>query len=171
MAFAGFASIVAVLGQRKTRDHPRTDAFRIRGLLESSLVVVAFSLLPYVLARIFSHELSAWRLSSGLFAMAGGVSFLSIVLRRRLVADLPSPLGLRITIFLLYLAPLPVLLLISLNVVGEGSPGIYLLCLPSHLLAMVKTCANECRANPFSLMYRQHRHWGEAHHLVSRMTR
>ncbi len=62
VAFAGFASIVAVLGQRTTRDHPLTDAFRLRGLLESSLVVVAFSLLPYVLVRISSHELSAWRL-------------------------------------------------------------------------------------------------------------
>ena len=135
VAFAGFASIVAVLGQRTTRDHPRTDAFRLRGLLESSLVVVAFSLLPYVLGRVFSHELSAWRLSSGLFAIAGGVSFLSILQRRRLVADLPAPLGLRITIILLYLAPLPVLLLISLGIVGEGSAGLYLLCLLSYLLA------------------------------------
>ena len=35
----------------------------------------------------------------------------------------------------LYLAPLPVLLLISLGIVGEGSAGPYLLCLLSYLLA------------------------------------
>jgi len=104
-------------------------------VLESSLVVVAFSLLPYVLGRVSSHELAAWRLSSGLFAIAGGVSFLSILQRRLVVADLPAPLGLRITIIILYLAPLPVLLLISLGIVGEGSAGLYLLCLLSYLLA------------------------------------
>jgi hypothetical protein len=135
VAFAGFASIVAVLGQRTTRDHPLIDAFRLRGLLECSLVVVAFSLLPYVLVRIAPNELSAWRLSSGLFAVAGGLIFLSIFLRRRLVADIPTPLGLRTTIFFLYLAPLPPLLLISLGVVREAAAGLYLLCLLSYLLA------------------------------------
>ena len=135
VAFAGFASIVAVLGQRTTRDHPLIDAFRLRGLLECSLAVVAFSLLPYVLVRISPNELLAWRLSSGLFAVVGALLMLSILLRRRAVADLPVPAVLRIAVLLLHTTPLPALLLISLGVVVEGAAGLYLLCLVSYLLA------------------------------------
>jgi hypothetical protein len=135
VAFAGFASIVGVLGRRTTRDHPLIDAFRLRGLLECSLVVVCFSLLPYALIRSFPTELAAWRLSSALFAVAGGLSFLSIFKRRKLVEGIPVSLGLRGTIFLLYLLPLPTLLFISLGSAGEGGVGLYLLCLLSYLLA------------------------------------
>ena len=90
VAFAGFASIVAVLGQRSTRDHPRLDASRLRGLLECSLVVVAFSLFPYAATRFFANDPAAWRLSGGLFAaVALGVAF-GMLTRRRQFSGFPA---------------------------------------------------------------------------------
>jgi len=46
VAFVGFSSLVSLLGRRTSRDDPRLDAIRMRGLIESSLLVVAFSLTP-----------------------------------------------------------------------------------------------------------------------------
>jgi hypothetical protein len=60
---------------------------------------------------------------------------LSIFRRSRIVAGIPVPLGVRIMVFVFYLSPIPILLLISLGAVGEGGPGLYLLCLLSYLLA------------------------------------
>ena len=50
VAFAGFASLVGVLGQRTSADDPRVIGVRMRGMLLSSLMVVAFSLFPILLA-------------------------------------------------------------------------------------------------------------------------
>ncbi len=44
VAFAGFASLVGVLGQRSSADDPRVIGLRMRGMLLSSLMVVAFSI-------------------------------------------------------------------------------------------------------------------------------
>ena len=70
VAFAGFASLVSIIGNRRARDAPKVDAARIRSMLEASLLVAAFSLVP-----ILSHEAglsvsSSWRVSSAMFATA-----------------------------------------------------------------------------------------------------
>ena len=111
------------------------DAFRLRGLLECSLVVVAFSLAPYALARLWPDDLTAWRLSSGLFFVAGTVVTLAMSFRWRLIANIPAPLAMRLAIVALYLIPLPPLLLTAIGCFGAHSPAIYLLCLLSYLLA------------------------------------
>jgi hypothetical protein len=71
VAFAGFASLVSILGRRSSRDSPVVQAARLRGLIVSSLVVVAFSFLPFVPHRFGSSEPAVWRLSSAVFALAG----------------------------------------------------------------------------------------------------
>ncbi len=132
VAFAGFASIVAVLGQRATRDHPRLDAFRLRGLLECSLAVAAFSLLPYAIARSTGDEPLAWRLCAATFLVVGLLLIWSTGARRRSIEDIPVTAGIRVAILILYLAPLPALAAVSLGLAG---PGVYLLCLVSYLFA------------------------------------
>jgi hypothetical protein len=135
VGFAGFASIVAVLGQRSTRDHPRLDAFRLRGLLECSLLVVAFSLIPYVASRFWAGDATAWRLSSGLFFVAGTAVTAATRARYRSIAHIPTPMGMRLAVTALHLVPLPALLLTAIGIFGDRSGAIYLLCLLSYLLA------------------------------------
>ena len=49
VAFVGFASLVAILGQRSSKDDPRMISARMRGMVLFSLLAVAFSLLPAIL--------------------------------------------------------------------------------------------------------------------------
>ncbi len=51
VAFAGFASLVGILGQRSSRDDPRVLGVRMRGMILFSLLAVAFSLVPFAFHR------------------------------------------------------------------------------------------------------------------------
>ena len=46
IGLAGFASLVAVVGQRQGRDSRELDVSRLRGMLELSLIVTGFALIP-----------------------------------------------------------------------------------------------------------------------------
>ncbi|MCH7644545.1 MAG: hypothetical protein IH974_06875 [Myxococcales bacterium] len=83
VAFAGFASLVTILGRRSSRADPRIVAMRFRGMLTNSLLVVAFSMIPLVLFRYGLRESVVWRLSSALLALAGGINFLALLLHAR----------------------------------------------------------------------------------------
>ena len=84
VAFAGFASIVGILGQRSASSPRRLNAFRMRVMLLHSLVVVAFSLVPFLIHSYGVQEETVWRASSGLYVIA---SMLMVVpLARRLRA-------------------------------------------------------------------------------------
>lgn len=69
-AFAGFASLVTILGQRTPGDDVRVSSLRMRAMVLYSLLVVAFALVPFVLNRYGLPELVVWRVSSVLFAIA-----------------------------------------------------------------------------------------------------
>ena len=85
VAFAGFASLVGVLGQRKSADDPRVIGLRMRGMLLSSLMVVAFSIFPILLTRYGASPDLTWRTSSlALFA----VTRLETRSRQRQISDL-----------------------------------------------------------------------------------
>ena len=83
VAFAGFASLVTILGRRSSQANPRIVAMRFRGMLTNSLLVVAFSMIPLVLFRYGLPETVVWRVSSALLALAGGINFLALVLHAR----------------------------------------------------------------------------------------
>ena len=70
VAFAGFASLVGILGQRSARDDPRVLGARMRGMVLFSLLAVFFALLPILLARYGLDDVLVWRTSSALFAFA-----------------------------------------------------------------------------------------------------
>ncbi len=71
VAFAGFASLVSILGRRSSRDSPVVQAARLRVLIISSLLVVAFAFFPVVPHRLGASDPAVWRISSGVFATAG----------------------------------------------------------------------------------------------------
>lgn len=64
VAFAGFASLVGILGQGTSADDPRVIGVRMRGMLLSSLMVVGFSIFPILLARYGLSVDVIWTASS-----------------------------------------------------------------------------------------------------------
>ena len=69
MAFAGFASLVGILG----RTSEAIDASRFLGMVRTSLLVTGFSLLPAVAISAGTPSASAWRLSGALFFVIAGL--------------------------------------------------------------------------------------------------
>ena len=66
VAFAGFASLVGMLGQRTSADDPRVLGFRMRAMLLTSLIVVAFSIFPVVLVRYGGSQGFIWITTSSI---------------------------------------------------------------------------------------------------------
>ena len=64
VAFAGFASLVGILGQPHSVDAATMNAVRLRAMLESALVALIFSLVPF-LPYLFGYGAQvAWRISA-----------------------------------------------------------------------------------------------------------
>ena len=68
IAFAGFASIVGVLGQRGGGCWDAEDTFRLWLMIESSLATLFFSLLPFSLHYFSLVDTTVWGVSSGAMA-------------------------------------------------------------------------------------------------------
>lgn len=66
VAFAGFASLVSILGRGTSDADPRVLSLRMRAMLISSLLVVGFSLVPVILHSYGAGPSMSWRASSGL---------------------------------------------------------------------------------------------------------
>jgi hypothetical protein len=69
IAFAGFTSVVAVLGRRATGDWAEIDRFRLSQMLSSSLATLLLSLLPLILAHLHLSERATWGWASVVLAM------------------------------------------------------------------------------------------------------
>lgn len=70
VAFAGFASLLGLLGQRSSRDDPRVLGARMRAMIFFSLGAVAFAMLPLILASYGLTEATVWRTGSVLLLAA-----------------------------------------------------------------------------------------------------
>ncbi len=131
IAFAGFASLVGILGQRYSSDDPRVSGTRMRGMIVFSLIAVAFSLLPFVVRKYGFEEATVWKLSSGLFFLAflgAGVWVARVVGRLRrldLVGRRVNPLICTIP----FLGAITGTVLLGLNTVVSSprvAPAVYL---------------------------------------------
>ena len=69
IAFAGFTSIVGVLGQRGVGFWDAEDSFRLWLMIESSLATLLFSLMPFSLYYFHLAETTVWGVSSGAMAI------------------------------------------------------------------------------------------------------
>ena len=68
IGLAGFASLVTVIGHRQGRDSRELDVSRLRGMLELSLIVTGFALIPHIPHQAGMSEALVWQSCSGLFA-------------------------------------------------------------------------------------------------------
>lgn len=64
VAFAGFASLVSILGRGTSLDDPRVLSVRMRAMLLTSLLVVAFSLFPILVFGYGANLGVVWVVSS-----------------------------------------------------------------------------------------------------------
>ncbi len=69
IAFAGFASIVAVLGRRDGGGWPTEDVDRFWVMIEYSLGALFFALIPFALFHLGVREPALWKLASALIAV------------------------------------------------------------------------------------------------------
>ena len=70
VAFAGFASPVAVIGERQGRDASRWDAARVEGMPQFTLLTGGLALLPFVPFQAGLSDVATWRLCAGIFAVS-----------------------------------------------------------------------------------------------------
>ena len=125
VAFAGFASLVSIIGRRRGRDAPKIDADRIQGMLEASLLVAAFAIIP-----ILGHEAGlsisvAWQASAGLFAVSVAI-IVALQIRRLLAAPdygYRPPLHWRASAFATWFACLGALSATAIGIVENGAFG------------------------------------------------
>ena len=83
IALAGFASLVAIIGQRQSRDSPAVQAGRLRAMLESSLLTGAACVIPLVAAKFPMPLAAVWRGSSAAFMVGIALLFAHQIRRRR----------------------------------------------------------------------------------------
>ncbi len=83
VAFAGFASIVGILGRRSASSPDQLAALRMGKMLVHSLTVVAFSLVPHLLHSYGIDGEVVWRASSGFWLIVSGFVGVSIAVRVR----------------------------------------------------------------------------------------
>jgi hypothetical protein len=87
IGLAGFASLVAVVGHRQGRDSRELDVARLRSMLEMSLLVACFALIPHIPHQAGLSEALVWQSCSGLFAVVAAA--FTIYGIRRLILSLP----------------------------------------------------------------------------------
>jgi hypothetical protein len=139
VAFAGFASLVSVLGSTSSHEHPLVQSIRFRGMVVLSLTVLAFSLVPFVPMSLGVSPLTSWRISSALF-LVGGVSSLFAGLRQISTARAAgvSPVrGTAVRRAVVFGSEGVALLLLGSNVLGftaAVAAGVYLTALLLFLL-------------------------------------
>jgi hypothetical protein len=78
VAFAGFAAIAGVIGNRQTASEHH-DFERLRGVVVASIVVVVAALVPIVLWRFGLADESVWRLASGIALIINLLGLVQVV--------------------------------------------------------------------------------------------
>jgi glucan phosphoethanolaminetransferase (alkaline phosphatase superfamily) len=145
VAFAGFASIVAIFQVRWTREDVPFDLFRFWVMLAFSLATLLFALLPFLLHFLGLSDDATWRSCSALlalFVVANGV-FIGNLVRRRVPTVVSSlTRSLNIGANTTYAVTLISQITNLLGVLGRPGFGLYLLGL---LLILVGAGVNFVR--------------------------
>jgi hypothetical protein len=69
VAFAGFTGVVVAFGRHGEADAPRVEALAFKAMLASSLQVLLFSVLPFLLDAAGLSAAIVWRAGSGLMSL------------------------------------------------------------------------------------------------------
>ena len=136
MALAGFASLVTLLGRAEPHADARLNEIRFRSMMELSLTLSVFALLPFIPIELRLTEADAWRVASGIYSIAA-LAFLLHSLRRNrgtmgrvLIAG-----GVTAALFAVCGALTVILALDASGSFHEREAGVYFTALFFHFLA------------------------------------
>ena len=137
VGFAGFASIVTVLGKRSGAEALQ-DSLRIRIMLVYSLSVAFLCFLPAILREYAVPEATVWRLSSAVLAGTALLLFFTIIRPRAgdVVSSLPYTRSYKALGLSLSLAPALACGLAAAGVGSQLASATYLLSLALLLLVV-----------------------------------
>ena len=132
IAFAGFTGLVAVFGGARLEADARVHHVRFRGMIETALILVIFSIAPIVLSAFDLGDQTVWRVASGLLS---GVwcSQIAIALRRTAALQAPFNRALSVVLLVVYLGTNAMLLSNLAGLFGHIAGAAYLLGLSSLL--------------------------------------
>ncbi len=132
VALAGFASLLVVLRRGQAPPPPGGEGADLFVVVGGGLLVLLFSLLPLPLGHLLPSASSVWVFSSALFSGCLLFGYLAILRRRsQLLRAGIRPSFPRVSQVVVQ-APLVVIVLLVLNVVGvlvPQGPGVYILSL------------------------------------------
>lgn len=135
VAFAGFASLVSVLGQRHSVGNFEVNVVRLRGMLETSLIAVVFSLAPFLPRELGFSELASWRIASAFFALACATRLITLFSKRLFRGVVSQANNILVgTLILGQTAAVILLALIAVGQITERASGGYLVALFIYLL-------------------------------------
>jgi len=129
VAFTGFATLAGVLGKPRSVDAAFMNSARLRGMLESAVLALAFALIPFVPLLFGVAQDVSWRLAAAAFLVANGAR--QFFLFRRLPsirAAGASTVWLNIVLAAQTVSSL-VLLAVALGLSGEHAGAAYVLSL------------------------------------------
>ena len=135
VAFAGFATLAGILGQPRSADAALMNASRLRGMLESALVALAFALAPFVPYLFGFSEEVTWRVAAAGFS-AASITRLCILIRRLPeVRAAGASMSWLVVVVSAQVAAVPVLLAVVGGAAGESAGAAYVLALFIALFA------------------------------------
>jgi hypothetical protein len=136
MALAGFAGLVTLLRRPGPRADARLNEIRFRSMMELSLTLAAFSLLPFIPAELRLSEAASWRIASAVYSL-GAFAFLAHSLRRnqRMMGRVLIAGGVTAALLVICGAIWIGLLLNALGAFANLESGVYFAALFLHFLA------------------------------------
>jgi hypothetical protein len=123
VAFAGFASIVSVLTADKSERRALGQSILFRTMVLMSLMVVAFSLLPFVTHSFGVRPPASWRVASGVFLCVGSFGLFTATRWIRNARSAADPIrGTARLVALVDIPALVALVLLAASTLGLSGP-------------------------------------------------
>ena len=134
MALAGFAGLVTLLGRPGLREGFELNEIRFRSMIELSLFLVGFALLPFLPAELGLDRTTLWRAGCAVYALAALVFLAHSTLRnRRLLGRVVIAGGATVALFAVGAILAALLVLAAAGGFAGHEASVYLAALFLHL--------------------------------------
>jgi hypothetical protein len=118
VAFAGFSALISVFASRSSVEDSRLESYGLRGLVEVSLMVAAFSVFPLIPHKLALADETVWRISSAAYFLVRVVGVFFAMRRFRRIEHAAGASERTIRNWILW--PLSALSFIALVLVASG---------------------------------------------------
>ena len=129
VAFGGFATLAGVLGRPRSADAAYMNATRLRGMLESALLALAFALIPFVPLLFGFSQDASWRLAAAVFLVANCFRLISLFRRFATIRDAGASMGWLVTLLAAQAVSIFALLCVTVGLSGEHAGAAYVFSL------------------------------------------